>query len=309
MPVKIFNSTYCNMEGVSISELSDAIDSAWTQGSHILSNSWGFENPFQSDYPDLNQALERATVFGRNGLGCPVIFASGNNYNQYIPRWVRYPARLPFCFAVGATRLDDSLWDYSCYGPGQELDMVAPSGNVGLLGDVWTHDQMGILGYNPTYMSDCPDLNNDVDYNCKFGGTSAACPVVSGTASLILSKDSTLTVDEVYNILDSSAVTDLDWGPLPDTPSVEYGYGRVDAFRAILSLSHGNVDNDALGQINVGDLTYLVDFLWRGGPAPFPSLLLGDCDCDRYVNLGDVTYLIAYLFQEGPPPPKPCFAF
>lgn len=63
---------------------------------------------------------------------------------------------------------------------------------------------------------------------------------------------------------------------------------------------HG--DLDASGEINIADLTYLVDYLFRGGPAPDP-LLLGDCDCDGQVNIADLTYLVDYLFRGGPPPP------
>jgi hypothetical protein len=31
-----------------------------------------------------------------------------------------------------------------------------------------------------------------------------------------------------------------------------------------------NIDGDILEQVNVSDITYLVDYLFRGGPAPPP---------------------------------------
>ncbi len=31
-------------------------------------------------------------------------------------------------------------------------------------------------------------------------------------------------------------------------------------------------------------------------------LIAGDCNCDGVVDIGDVVYLISYLFRNGPPP-------
>jgi serine protease len=298
LPVNIFGDSANPASNDSIAE---AVTYAYTHGADILSNSWGYGSS-TFDYPALTEALERATLFGRNGRGCPVIFSSGNG-SPYISG-VLYPANLPYCFAVGATQLDDYRWYYSSYG--SALDIVAPSGDVNLQGDVWTLDQMGNLGYNPTYISDCPPGSNDIDYDCRFGGTSAACPVVSGIAALLLSKDTTLGAQAIYYILRNSAQTNLDWGSITP-PDNQYGYGRVDAFRAILSLSRGDVNNS--GTISVSDVTSLAAYLYGFGPEPFPSVLLGDCDCSGTVNMSDVTYLVSYLHGYGPPPVKPCFEF
>jgi hypothetical protein len=61
----------------------------------------------------------------------------------------------------------------------------------------------------------------------------------------------------------------------------------------------GDVNVD--GVINVGDIVYLITFLYRGGPAPDP-LWTGDVNCDGVVNIGDVVYLVNYLFKNGDPP-------
>ena len=118
-----------------------------------------------------------------------------------------------------------------------------------------------------------------------------------------------LTAEEVYDILKKSAVRELKWtGGIPiDTPHVEYGYGRVDAFRAILSISHGDVDND--DQLDVSDITALIDFLYQTHTPPFPSVLLGDCNCNSVIDISDIAHLISYFYLSGPPPVKPCFVF
>jgi hypothetical protein len=61
-------------------------------------------------------------------------------------------------------------------------------------------------------------------------------------------------------------------------------------------------DANADGIIDVGDVIYLVNYLYRHGTAPDPQAL-GDCNCDDLINLGDVVYLVSYLFKGGPPPP------
>jgi len=66
----------------------------------------------------------------------------------------------------------------------------------------------------------------------------------------------------------------------------------------------GNVDGDGSDAVNVADLTYLVDYLFRGGP-PSPCFEEGDVNGDGSINVADLTYLVDYLFRGGPPPP-PC---
>jgi hypothetical protein len=61
----------------------------------------------------------------------------------------------------------------------------------------------------------------------------------------------------------------------------------------------GNVDGTP--GITIADLTYLVDYLFRSGPPPFP-IDAGDIDCLGGVNISDLTYLVNYLFRSGPPP-------
>lgn len=286
------------------------IDYAWCEGAaDVISCSWHLGGPLD----DMTDALLQATLHGRRidaytHLGCPVIFSSGNT--KLSPSSVAYPARLPQCFAVGAIDSADMRYLYSRYD--STLDLVATSGplghDVGSMVNVWSLDQPGIQGANPVFLSDCPSTGeNDWDINCSFGGTSASCAFVAGAAALILSKNPMLTYSEVYDILRNSAVKDLAWGTLPDTPSVEYGYGRLDVFRAILSIARGDVDNDNV--IDQADVTALIDYIYLYGPEPFPSTLLGDCNCDGRLNLQDVLVIIEYVNQGGPPPATPCYKF
>jgi hypothetical protein len=63
--------------------------------------------------------------------------------------------------------------------------------------------------------------------------------------------------------------------------------------------ARGDVNGDGL--IDIGDVVYLVGYLYRGGPAPNP-VEVGDVNCDGVVDIGDVVYLVSYLYKGGPPP-------
>ncbi len=62
-------------------------------------------------------------------------------------------------------------------------------------------------------------------------------------------------------------------------------------------------DMDGEPGLNVADLTYLVAFLFSGGPDPIPYEA-GNIDCLDDINVADLTYLVAYLFSGGP---EPCY--
>jgi hypothetical protein len=55
------------------------------------------------------------------------------------------------------------------------------------------------------------------------------------------------------------------------------------------------------GVIDVSDVVYLINYLFKGGPEPDP-LESGDANCDGQVTVSDVVYLINYLFKGGPAP-------
>ncbi|MCP4568913.1 MAG: hypothetical protein GY841_15160 [FCB group bacterium] len=67
----------------------------------------------------------------------------------------------------------------------------------------------------------------------------------------------------------------------------------------------GRMAGEANGDeaFNVGDAVYLVGYIFKGGPYPYPySLYSGDANCDCQVNIGDVVWAINYVFKSGPPP-------
>jgi len=67
--------------------------------------------------------------------------------------------------------------------------------------------------------------------------------------------------------------------------------------------NYGDANGD--GQINIGDVVFLINYLFIGGQAPQP-LSAGDPNGDCVVDIADVVYLINYLFAGGPTPKLGC---
>ena len=205
--------------GETAGDIADGITWAVNNGADIISNSWSLSNvPCGFTNADIDNAIQDAVTRGRNQRGCVVVFSSGND-NTFQGGCVDYPATNPNVISVGAIDNRGNLYGYSRRGP--ELDLVAPSGlrffvpgetTVG----VRTLDRMGTAG----------DFAGN--YRDDFDGTSAACPVVSGVAALVLSRYPNLSQNEVRNILNQSA-TDMGAAGFDNNS----GNGRVNALAAL----------------------------------------------------------------------------
>jgi hypothetical protein len=68
--------------------------------------------------------------------------------------------------------------------------------------------------------------------------------------------------------------------------------------------SPGDANGDSV--INVGDIAYLINYLFRAGPRScIPEASDGNANCT--VEVGDITTLINYLFKHGPNPLPGCW--
>lgn len=163
-----------------INKLSSGIMWAVNNGADIINCSWG-AHPNVDSYlynmiksEQLEEALDSALYQGRNGKGCVVVFASGNdNLNS-----CSYPANYnPDLLVVGSIQKNGKRASYSNYGP--ELDVVAPGDTVMI------YTNYGVI------LNGC--------------GTSFAAPHVAAVAGMLLSLDRNLTREQVVRFIERSA--------------------------------------------------------------------------------------------------------
>ena len=220
----------------SVEKLSNGINFAWKNGASVINNSWASDVSLM-----LEEAIDSAVTFGRNGKGTVVVFSAGNNNTS-----VKYPATLSSVITVGAISPcgqrkspqscdQETNWG-SCFGP--ELDIMAP----GVL--ISTTDLLSRLGF----AHESPSSNNnivtqdysDIIYTRLFRGTSAAAPHVAGVAALMLSVNPNLTQQQVRDILEKTAqkIGLYEYKDTIGRPNGkwnnEMGYGLLDAYSAVM---------------------------------------------------------------------------
>ncbi len=209
MPVKVLDSlgqgTYAG--------IIQGIDFAVANGAKVINLSLSGHSGSQALEEAVNQARAQDVL---------VVAAVGNNNGL-----VEYPARYDSVLAVGAVRFDKSRARYSNVGP--QVDVVAPGGDNQI---DQNNDGFGDGIVQQTFK---PGEINTFRY-LFMEGTSMATPHVSGLAALLLSKDPSLSPDELENVMKSSA---LDLGP--SGVDEEYGAGLIQAASALAIIGGGPV--------------------------------------------------------------------
>jgi len=91
--------------------------------------------------------------------------------------------------------------------------------------------------------------------------------------------------------------------PYNSAGGTEAGRAYVFGCEAFATSICGDANGDDI--VNIGDIVYLVSYLYKSGPAPAPECV-GDVNQDDIINVGDVVYLVSYLYKGGPSPSPYC---
>ena len=194
----------------------------------VVSCSWGTTDSIYSLSPLKEEAIKKAATKGRNGKGCVILFAAGNEGKDY----VNFYGIHPDVICVGASDSKDRYANYS--NRGRELSVVAPSNGDWPVIAARAYWDLGTTIRGEGEWRWWADGKSRGDRYKHFGGTSAATPLVAGICALMLSANPDLTAKEVKEILEKTA--DKIGSPLDYDVrghSEKYGYGRVNADRAV----------------------------------------------------------------------------
>jgi hypothetical protein len=85
--------------------------------------------------------------------------------------------------------------------------------------------------------------------------------------------------------------------------SVEDNFNRYDE-RAYVIEVEKYIDGDANADthVDVGDAVYMINYVFKGGPPPYPIVRAGDANCDVSANVADAVHVINFVFKSGPEP-------
>jgi len=240
MSVRIFNSSGSTTDNAIIR----GFDTARVNGIDILSNSWGGGTETTAKTNAINNAANN----GRNGLGCIILFASGND-GRNPPN---YPSYLANVICVGASTTHDQkkttgtgnqYWWGGNYGesPNGDIDVVAPT-------VCYSIDVQSTGGYNTA-------SGTAGNYYSTFNGTSCSCPNAAGVAALVLSVNTSFTrlqvteyllrgAEKIDNFPYSTDKTYGKWNPY-------FGYGRVNAYNSVRLAAGYDVTPPSVNHNNV----------------------------------------------------------
>ncbi len=144
-------------------------------------------------------------------------------------------------------------------------------------------------------MHECNIVNNG-EYAFCVSACNDPTTVIDATNNWWGIADSASIEAMVYHHTDNPNLATVDYVPFADSPFVfgdTTGCCNHDGIRGDVNYEMG---------LNVADLSWLVDYLFFGGPAPScPEE--GDVDGSGAINVADITYLVDYLFFLGPAPP------
>lgn len=76
----------------------------------------------------------------------------------------------------------------------------------------------------------------------------------------------------------------------------------------ITLVGHRSGDINLDGFVNIADLSYLIDYIFRGGPKPTVMLLADVNGSCGPANVIDLTYFVDFIFRGGPAPVQGCSA-
>ena len=205
------------------------------------------------------------------------------------------------------------------YGSGTDYDYAT----IKYLGFPYRNDTLIITAYSPVDLIITDPNADSIGVNFNF--------IPNATYDTTIDKNSDGDLDDIVTIpnpivgdymVKVKAEPDADTGhysltikldnnedkplaqnlPIPPPDQVDtYTYSVIEYLR-------GDANTDK--KTTVSDVIYLINYLFKGGPAPNP-VNLGDVnycqcpipqDCDGKVTVSDVVYLINYLFKGGPAP-------
>lgn len=192
---------------------------------------------------------------------------------------------------------------------------------------------IGGLGHDPTIINNivCLSASGEgiwcrldgvpfISFNDVWGNASGnfyACPAGVGDTSWGANFNGT-PCDSLYNIIRDPVLADtIDFGLLCNSPCIDAGDPsvstspdsggcRIDMGTLEYSYILGDANSDGsvtpkggkIGCVTIGDIVFVVDYLFRSGPEPCPYHA-ADANCDGEVNIADVVCLINYLFRGG----------
>src|SRR5699024_4802299 len=172
---------------------------------HIVNNSWGNSNTYNTDFIEDVEAWVTTGIFP--------LFAAGNDGPG--SETIGAPGSFPESFTIGATDVNDQIASFSSRGPvtwdGENYVKPSISAPGAEIYSAWPGN-----GYN------------------TISGTSMASPHATGVIALMLESAPDLSIDDIKQVLSRTARSEMHMGELPN---MNYGAGIIDAYQSVTEVA------------------------------------------------------------------------
>ncbi len=169
------------------------------------------------------------------------------------------------------------------------------------------YDSFNTVGCRTEYFDNVQEVHSDPSDNRRYIFVSIqdqSLPILEPGSGPILKLyftiPSAISADKSASInVDGYSTGYSDKLPFFNSPFTSDRYAPVTKEGIISILACG--DLDLTGAINILDVVYLINYKYKGGPAPDP-LESADVNNDTLVNILDIVYLLNYKYKDGPEP-------
>lgn len=231
-------------------------------------------------------------IFTDSDLTEPVQEVGVGASGSYVlcPIWPPLTDNLEYYWRV---RADDGFED-GPWSPRASFWVNSPNGLPPAFALVSPPDDSLSLTQQPTLVwrpTTDPDLHDAVTYRVIWANN----PAFTGADSVTALTDTTYTFAT----------------PLPLGAVYSWKIRACDQFGGVTTSAVYDIrlqlpgDANSDNFVDVGDAVYIINFVFKGGPAPEP-LTAGDANGDCTINVGDAVYIINYLFKGGDAPVPGC---
>ena len=224
-------------------------------------------------YPNGDTAWMRRYNSPGNSEDWAVAMSVDGSGNVYVTGYSRIATNFDYA-TIKYYSNGDTAWVRSYNGPGDSddyADAIAMDGS----GNVYVTGRSVDSGIVQDYATIKYYPNGDTAWVRRYNGPGNSDDGASAIA------------------VDGSGNVYVTGGSMGSGPG--YDYATIKYFQAL----RGDVNED--GVIDIGDVVFLINFLFRTGSPP-TIFLAGDANCDGFVTVGDIVHLINYLFKNGPVP-------
>jgi hypothetical protein len=295
----------------------------------VIVSGWSYGSGTEMDYATVKYKSSGDTAWVRryNGTGdsidYPVAIAVDASENIYVTG-SSWGGGTDYDYAtIKYYPNGDTAWVRRYNGTGDSTDLVAALA-VDSSGNVYVTGRSYGSGTNSDYATIKYKANGDTAWVRRYNGSGnwfdvASSMAVDGSGNVYVTGTSRTTTGDDYTTIkyypngviawvaidslgfNGNYATDIAVNGSGDIGVTGYG-GYPPDYLTVKYFQYKSGDANDDGTLDVGDVVYLINYLFKGGPLPAPLLESGDATCNGTVDVGDVVYLINYLFKGGPAP-------